>query len=74
MRPQLSHVDATQSSAENIDRPAGWVDVEAGQPAQRGLSRSILAQDDPAFIRLHLPADVVEDRSLTTDQMNIGEL
>ena len=70
---QPTHVDLAEPLAQDVDRAPGGVQVAGGQLEQGGLARAVRAEHDPAFTRLDLPVDVVEDRSGETVEVYGGE-
>ena len=67
---ERAYVRATQPLAQDLDGAMRRVDVQAGQPAQRGLSRSVRPKHDPAVITPHTPVDLVQDGAVAPDQVD----
>jgi len=70
-RAQRSHVYSTKSFAKEIDSAAGWMLVEARDPAQRCLSRAVRTQYHPAVSRANLPGNTIENLAVSTDQCDV---
>ena len=71
--PQLTDVGTAQPLAEDLDGAAGGMDVQAGEPAQRGLPRSVRSQHGPALAAPHAPVDAPQNRALAADQIDAGQ-
>jgi hypothetical protein len=50
------------------------VDPASGQLEQGGLSGAVRSEDDPALTLLDLPGDVVNQRVVTPNHADAGEL
>jgi hypothetical protein len=66
-------VDPPEALAEDLDLTPARMEVEPGDPHQRGLPRAVGAEHYPPLVRRHLPVDVVEDGDVVTYEPNLRQ-
>ena len=74
MRGRSSNTSTVPRTSPRIPATPCGVDLCRRDLEQRCLAGAVGAEDDPAFVLLHLPGDAVEEPRSAADDADVGEL
>lgn len=72
-RAERADIGPAESLAEHVEVPPGRMDIQAGHPTQRGLSRAVRADNDPPLAAGDAPVDVGQNGAAVAHEIDAGE-